>query len=248
MTILFIIIAVLAIFAAWFIFSSIRLRLVFDEPIRLVEVSYTFARLSADFKEYRARIRLFGIKIFEKDMAELLKSDKKKDRPEKRTKDTTGKTTEELLKGKLKEDIKAEKPDEEKREKQEKKAKPKKPRSGFDLSLINLKNLKRLKNFIGKINIEHLDLNIEGGFSDPYRTGQLTASYWVVRGMFPALMAHVQYHPDFKIEKFIIRGKGVVSLRGVHILVLVIQLLSAYLISKVRHRFKYQEKGMAYVG
>ncbi|GEM_PF-1186497 len=221
---IYVIIAVLGSIAAYFVFSSIRLRLIFDEPTRLVAASYALVSFVADLQELKGKLRLFGIKIYGIDFRNAIKSgvsrkSKAKSEAERKT---------------------IEIPTEKKHKK--------KTKSKLNLSLISLDYLTAVRRFLGKIRIPHLDIEIRGGFSDPYHTGQAVASYWAAKGIAPGIMSHIRFYPDFDAEKLHIKGKGIVSLRMVHILVLVFRILTIYLKLKVRHKFSYQKKGLAYGG
>jgi hypothetical protein len=222
--IFYFIIAVLAAIAAYFIFSSIRLRLVFDEPTRLVAVSYAFAGFIADLRKFNGKLQLFGIKVYGIDFRKAIRSGISR-------------------KSKIKPQAK-----ESKKEIPTAKDEKRKSKSKFNLSVISLDYLTAIRHFLRKIRISYLDIELRGGFSDPYHTGQAVASYWAAKGIATGIMSHIRFFPDFEAEKMQIKGKGIVSLRMVHILVLVFRILTIYLKLKVRQKFSYQKKGLAYGG
>lgn len=238
MTTFLIIISALFLAVIWLVFSSIRLRLEFDEPVRLAVLSYAFLAFRADLKAFMGQARLFGISVYSfgfKDGIFRKSQSKKAKKKESKTKIEIKKAGPD----KSKTPIKGKQKDKEK----------KKSRSGrsFDyLDLISVKNLQIIKRFIGKFSIDYLNIEIKGGFDDPYRTGQAVASYWAARGMLYPVMKYVHYYPDFDAEKFEFRGKGIVSIRVVHILVLVFSVLAEYLKIKVRQFFRSKKKGLAY--
>ena len=73
------------------------------------------------------------------------------------------------------------------------------------------------------------------------------ASYWAAKGMFRRLMSHINFYPDFKVDSLEIKGKGVVSLRVIYILVLVIRLLTIFIKWKIMNKDNAKKKGLAYV-
>ncbi|MEW5923648.1 MAG: DUF2953 domain-containing protein [Candidatus Zixiibacteriota bacterium] len=103
------------------------------------------------------------------------------------------------------------------------KKKPKKKR--FDFSDINVKYLKMAKALIGGTKIKELAIKIRGGFTEPFYTGKMYGYYWAVKGMYPNLMSHVDFKPDFSSGSLIFEGKGLVTLRMFYILRFVCSLL-----------------------
>ena len=213
----YIIIGIILSVFAWLVLSSVKLRLLYDEPIRRIDISYTVIKFRIDLKDFYGKLYLIGIRIHKFNLRELGKKEKKA------TKET---------KPKIK--------------KKEKKAFWKSV-AGFDRSLVSYKNLGILRNFIGKIRISYLNVEIKGGFNDPYRTGQAVASYWAAMGMFRRLMSHINFYPDFEADSLEIKGKGVVSLRVIYILVLVIRILTIFVKWKIMNKDNVKKKGLAYV-
>jgi len=107
--------------------------------------------------------------------------------------------------------------------------------------------LKKLSYPIRKINFKYLNIDISDGFADPYYTGQLYAVYSTVSGIFPMLMSHINFRPDFAADKIKIVGEGVVKLRIFHILLPVLQILTDKIFGKVRAPFLRLKKGTSYV-
>ena len=100
----------------------------------------------------------------------------------------------------------------------EKKAEKKvKKKRKFGLSDLKLKYLSMAKALMSGIRIRQLQINISGGYREPFYTGKMFAYYCAARGMYPRLMAHVIFFPDFTSEKLTTEGKGLVSLRMFYI-------------------------------
>lgn len=214
---IYIIIGIVAAFLSWLVMSSVRLRVLFDEPTRRIELSYTVIRFRVDLKDLYGKIYLFGIRLFKFNLRELRKKRKK-----------VSKTAKPKIK--------------EKEEKTRRKG-----ITGFDWSLINASNLGILRRFVGKIRINYLHIEIRGGFDDPYRTGQAVASYWAFKGMFRRIMSHVHFYPDFDAERLEFKGKSVVSIRAFYILVLIIRLLMVFIKLKMTNKDSSKKKELAYV-
>jgi hypothetical protein len=100
---------------------------------------------------------------------------------------------------------------------------------------------------IRKIRIKRLDIQITDGFSDPHKTGQLYALYMTARGIFPELMSHISFRPDFAADKIDIKGEGLVKLRIFFILVPVLQILTDKMKEFIKQPFLKIRKGTSYV-
>jgi len=107
--------------------------------------------------------------------------------------------------------------------------------------------LEKLYHPIRKIKIKYLNIDISDGFSDPYHTGQLYAIYTTASGIFPKLMSHVNFRPDFSADRIKINGEGLVKLRIYHILLPVLQILTDKILSTVKNPFLRLRKGTSYV-
>ena len=210
-TIIFIFI-ILAI--VYFGFSSIKLRLKFNDKIKFIDLSYTLFRFRLLFNDKSGRLYFAGIGVNKFNLLDII---------------TTEKT----------EDAKKEKAP------KEKKKKPIWTKSpNFNQILYYLK---KLSYPIRKINIKYLNINISNGFSDPYYTGQLYALYSTVSGIFPKLMSHVSFRPDFSADSIKISGEGLVKLRICYILLPVLQILADKIFGMVRTPFLRLKKGTSYV-
>ncbi len=100
---------------------------------------------------------------------------------------------------------------------------------------------------IRKIRIKRFDIQISDGFSDPYKTGQLYALYSTVRGIFPQLMSHISFRPDFAADNIKIEGEGLVKLRIIFILVPVLQILTDKMKEFIKLPHMKIRKGTSYV-
>ena len=216
-TIIFILVFTVIIY---FIFSSIKLRLKFDDAIKCLDLSYTFIRFRLLFNDMTGRIYFAKIRIKKFGIKEALFA----------MKDKKARRDEEIKK----EDI----------------AKKKKRKPVWARSL-NFKQilfyLKKLSYPIRKIKIKYLNIEISDGFSDPYYTGQMYAIYSTVTGIFPKLMLHINFKPDFSADSIKIRGEGLVKLRLYHILLPLLQILADKIFGMVRTPFLRLKKGTSYV-
>ncbi len=209
MILIFILLAVIC-----FIFSSIKLRLKFNDKIKFIDLSYTLFRFRFLFNDKTGRLYFAGIRIKKFDLMDIITAEK----------------TEEVKKEKAP---------------KEKKKKPFWTKSpNFNQILYYLK---KLSYPIRKIKIKYLNIDISDGFSDPYYTGQLYAIYSTVSGIFPKLMSHIKFWPDFSADSIKISGEGLVKLRIYHILLPVLQLLADKIFGMVRTPFLKLKKGTSYV-
>ncbi len=212
---MFIIIFIFIILAiVYFGFSSIKLRLKFNDKIKFIDLSYTLLRFRLLFNDKTGRISIAGITIKRFDLLDILTSEKQKD----------------VIKDKI--------------------VKKKKRKSIWTKSAnFNqiLYYLKKLSYPIRNIKIKYLNIDISDGFSDPYYTGQLYAIYSTLSGIFPKLMSHVNFSPDFSADSIKIRGEGLVKLKICHILLPVLQILADKIFGMVRTPFLRLKKGTSYV-
>jgi len=198
----------------YFIFSSIKLRLKFNEAIKFIDLSSTLLRFRLLFKNKTGQIYIFGICVKTFDLLDIFTEKKPKE-------------------------VAKEKPT------KEKKKKPFWAKSP-NLNQI-LYYLKKLSYPIRKIKIKYLNIDISDGFSDPYHTGQLYALYSTLAGIFPKLMSHINFNPDFSADSIKISGEGLVKLRICHILLPVLQILADKIFGMVRTPFMRLKKGTSYV-
>jgi len=88
----------------------------------------------------------------------------------------------------------------------------------FAFSDLKLEYLKMARDLIGGTKIKELAIKIRGGFTEPFYTGKMCGYYWIARGMYPNLMSHVDFRPDFSSGTLSFEGKGLVTLRMYYIL------------------------------
>lgn len=204
----------------YLIFSSIKLRLKFNESIKFIDLSYTFIRLRLLFNDMTGRIYLAGIGIKKINIIEEIL----KDRPKKVKRAKEAKVVD-------KETVK------------------KKKSSKFESINLKkiIFYLKKLYYPICKINIKYLKIKITDGFSDPYYTGQLYAIYSTASGIFPKLMSNIDFKPDFSADSIKIDGEGLVKLRIFHILLPLLQILTDKIFGMAKNPFLRIKKGTSYV-
>jgi hypothetical protein len=129
------------------------------------------------------------------------------------------------------------------KEKPEKKEKKKKR---FKLSDLKIEYLRMAKSLIGGIRIRELLIKISGGYREPFYTGKMYAYYWAAKGMYPNLMSHFHFSPDFSSERLNIEGKGLVSIKMFYIFRLFFGLLADKTKEKLNNLFVIRKKGASY--
>jgi hypothetical protein len=121
-----------------------------------------------------------------------------------------------------------------------------KERKKFYLTDLKVEYLIRAKSLVGNIRIKELMIKLTGGWLEPFYTGKMFAYYCAAKGMYPSLMSHVEFRPDFSSEKMKIEGKGLVCLRMYHILRLIFGLLADKLKEKSHELFKIRRRVTIY--
>ncbi len=116
----------------------------------------------------------------------------------------------------------------------------------FGLSDLKLEYLIMAKTLMGGIRIRQLQINISGGYREPFYTGKIFAYYCAAKGIYPNLMSHVDFSPDFSSEKLNFEGKGLASLRMFYILRFVFGLLADKAKEKLNNLFVIRKKGASY--
>lgn len=125
-----------------------------------------------------------------------------------------------LKRSKKKKRVEKQKKSEKAAEKPEKKPKGKKKKKRFRLS-----DLKMARNLIKGIKIRELAVKIRGGLAEPFYTGKMYGYYWAAKGMYPNLMSHVDFRPDFSAGTLTYDGRGLVYLRMFYIFSFVCRIL-----------------------
>jgi len=116
---------------------------------------------------------------------------------------------------------------------------------------LKLEYLKKAKNLVGGTKIRELVIKISGGFTEPFYTGKMYGYYWAAKGMYPNLMSHVDFKPDFSSGSLIFEGKGLVTLRMFYIFRFVCSLLNDKLKQKFWKKYsikKMEKKGSGHGG
>ena len=129
-------------------------------------------------------------------------------------------------------------------EKETEKEKPKKDKKRFGFSDLNIEYLKMAKELIGGTKIRELTIKIRGGFTEPFYTGKMYGYYWAAKGMYPKLMSHVDFKPDFSSGTLIFEGKGLVTLRMFYIFRFVCCLLYDKLKQNFLKKSSIEKKGI----
>lgn len=198
------------------LFSSLKLRLIFNESARFIQLSYTFFAFRLNFNGMIGRFHVAGIGLKEFRIFDGKTSKKKKVA----------------------------------REIKEKDKKVKFRRAGFDRAGLHkfVYYLKKSYYLLRKIRVKKLDIIISEGFSDPYYTGLLYAYFSAVGGIFPKLMSHIKFYPNFAADAIKINGEGLVILRIFDILIPVLQILADKIYEHMRLSNLRFRKGTNYVG
>ena len=122
-----------------------------------------------------------------------------------------------------------------------KKEKPKKKR--FRFSDMRIEYLRMAKKLIGGMRIKELAINIHGGFTEPFYTGKMYAYYRAARGMYPSLISHIDFRPDFSSGSLTIDGKALVSLKMYYIFRFACGLLADKIKEKSNKLFGIRKRG-----
>lgn len=128
----------------------------------------------------------------------------------------------------------------------EKPAKKRKKKKRFGLSDLKLEYLGMAKSLIGEIGIEELTVNIRGGFLEPFYTGKMYGYYCAAKGIYPSLMSHIDFTPDFSSSSLEFKGQGVAYIRMYYILKFGFGLLADRLKTKTRELFVIRKRGASY--
>jgi len=117
----------------------------------------------------------------------------------------------------------------------------------FKISNLNLDLLRKAKRLIGYIKINKLIVKIHGGFTEPFYTGKIYGYYWAMKGMFPKLMSHVDFRPDFSSGKLTFDSRGKLSIRLVYIIWILIQLGFESIAKRTKSIISIKERRTGYV-
>ena len=129
-------------------------------------------------------------------------------------------------------------------EKKAEKERPPKKKKRFRFSDLNIGHLKMAKELIGGTKIRELAIKIRGGFTEPFYTGKMYGYYWAAKGMYPKLMSHIDFKPDFSSGTLIFEGKGLVTLRMFYIFRFVCCLLYDKLKQNFLKKSSIEKKGI----
>lgn len=124
--------------------------------------------------------------------------------------------------------------------------KPKAKKRRFKIPKLKFIYARWALELLKKIRIRYLDLNIAGGFEDPYYTGNATAIYWAAKGIAPGLMSHITFSPEFSSGHLKFDGKGLITLKMYYIVKLILRLLTDMVETKIRRFFILRTKGVSY--
>jgi hypothetical protein len=111
------------------------------------------------------------------------------------------------------------------------------------LSDLKIEHLRAAGRFIGHVRIKELLIKISGGLIEPFYTGKMFAYYCAARGIYPILMSHVHFRPDFSSEKLKFEGKGLASIRMFYIFKVGLGLLADRVKDKSKELFIIRKKG-----
>jgi hypothetical protein len=114
------------------------------------------------------------------------------------------------------------------------------------LSAFEWNDIQALGGLFKKIRTKNLRLNISGGFGDPFETAKIFSLYTAIAGIFPLVMSHVNFYPDFSNARLQFEGRGLIYIRVLH--------LTAFLVRFIYRKRKYflgsmivtKKKGVSY--
>jgi len=107
-------------------------------------------------------------------------------------------------------------------------------------------DIKRFFSLLGKIRTKDLVFTISGGISDPYQTGKYFGYYMALCGVFPRLMSHIAFRPDFVAESLKFEGKGIIYIRVYQILIFAIKMMFEKLKKLINLKYITRKKGASY--
>ncbi|MCX6829569.1 MAG: hypothetical protein NT002_09855 [candidate division Zixibacteria bacterium] len=107
-------------------------------------------------------------------------------------------------------------------------------------------DIKRFFRLLGKIRTKDLVFTISGGISDPYQTGKYFGYYMALCGVFPRLMSHISFQPDFAAESLKFEGKGIIYIRVYQILIFAIKMIFEKLKKLINLKYVTRKKGASY--
>jgi hypothetical protein len=206
-----------AIIIGYLLYTSIIIRLKYKDTEKSVSLSYAIVAVKIDLTQLRGRLFLLHVPVYRFDLRKTKK--KKKAKAEAKTKAKADK----------------ERPDK----------KPKRKKK-FGLSDLKLEYLIMAKELMSGIRIRQLQINISGGYREPFYTGKMFAYYCAARGIYPKLMSHINFSPNFSSDKLKLEGKGLVSLRMFYIFKFVFGVLADKVKEKLNNLFVIRRKGASY--
>ncbi len=124
--------------------------------------------------------------------------------------------------------------------------KPKARKRRFKIPKLKFVYARWALQLLRKIHIRYLNLNIAGGFEDPYHTGNAAAIYWTAKGISPRFMSHITFSPEFSSNCLTFNGKGLITIKMYYIVRLILRLLTDIVGTKIRRFFILRTKGVSY--
>jgi len=134
--------------------------------------------------------------------------------------------------------------------KKEKKTTPKlerKKKKRFGFSGFKLKYIKMAGRLLGHTSINELQIKVQGGFTEPFYTGKIYGYYWMAKGIYPNLMSHVDFRPDFTSGSLAIDSRGYLSMRLIYIVSFLIQIGYELISEKAKNLLTIKERRASYV-
>jgi|WetSurMetagenome_2_1015567.scaffolds.fasta_scaffold111478_4 hypothetical protein len=106
--------------------------------------------------------------------------------------------------------------------------------------------LHKFYSLLKRIRIKQLMLAISGGFSDSYETGVNYGYYWALKGIFPKIMSHIDYKPDFSSSELQFDGSGDIRIRMIHLIIFGLRMFIEIFKGGFGHKPVPQKKGLIY--
>jgi len=127
-----------------------------------------------------------------------------------------------------------------------KEEKPAKKAKGFSLKGFHWRDLRIIGKLLGGIRTKNLKVVVTGGLWDPYETGKAYGYYAILQGIFPTIMSHIKFNPDFTNASLQIRGRGLIYIRTYHLVIFAVRLYLKLRSVKLGQKRLLNKKGVSY--
>ncbi len=125
-------------------------------------------------------------------------------------------------------------------------AKPAKPKKRLKFPKFQWSDLRYLIRLFRGLKIKYLELSATGGFGDPYETGKMFGYYAMLQGIFPSIMSHIRFNPDFSKAGLHLKGRGLIYIRVYHLVIFALRVLIIKRRSNLGEKRLLKRKGVSY--